>query len=121
MKIDSGLKLFLVGFLSLTLSHLPTVAAAETLPGLVSTRQVVSDLNRQQAEQNIQDLLSKDEVKNQLMKYGISADEASQRVASLSDMEIQKLNNQVVEARAGGAILVTILVVVLIIFLVKRI
>ena len=119
--MNAGLKMFLVGFLSLTISHLPNVAAAEVLPGLISTSQVVSDLNRQQAEQDVQELLSKDEVKTQLMKYGISSEEASQRVASLSDMELKNLQDQVIEARAGGDILLTILVVVLIIFLIKRI
>lgn len=114
-------KLAIIWGMALMMSNLPQLAAAETLPALIPTSVVVGELSRQQAEQNLQDLLSKDEVRDQLVKNGVSPDEASQRIASLSDVELKQLHTQVEQARAGGDILFTILIVVLIIFLVKRI
>lgn len=121
MKIPNSLKLICIWTISLMMSHLPQVAAAETIPTLIPTSQVVADLNRQQAETDLKDLLSKDEVREQLVKNGVSVEEASARIASLSDTELKQLHFQVEQARAGGDILWTILIVVLIIFLIKRI
>lgn len=121
MKINQGLKVFCIWMLSLMISHFPQVAAAETLSGLIPTSQVVSELNREKAEQDLKELISKDDVRNELIKNGVSPDEAQLRIASLSDQELKQFHNQVLEARAGGDILFTILIVILIIFLVKRI
>ncbi len=115
------LKLICIWTMAFMMSHLPQIAAAEAIPVLIRTSVVANELSRQQAEADLQDLLSKDEVRDQLVKSGVSPNEASQRIASLSDTELKQLHMQVEEARAGGDILFTILIVVLIIFLVKRI
>jgi hypothetical protein len=65
--------------------------------------------------------LNEGHVRDQLIQNGVAPEEASVRLASLSDQELRQLATQVQEARAGGDILVTILLVVLIVFLVKRI
>ena len=55
-----------------------------------------------------------------LEKMGISKAEARQRIAGLSDAEIERVVNGQ-EIRAGGDILYLVLMVVLIIFVAKRI
>lgn len=101
------------------LSNIPAIAVANQ--AMISTQAVVAELDRAQTEQKISEYLSRTEVKEELMKRGVSAEEVSSRLASLSETELRALSSQVEQARAGGDILVTILIVVLIIFLIKRI
>ena len=123
MRIPMKLKLFCIYMLSVFMTHIPDVALAETAAAasMIPTSAVVSDLNKAEAQANIDNFLKRDDVQKQLMANGISADEAATRVAALSPAEMRDLSSQMEQARAGGDILVTILVVVLIIFLIQRI
>lgn len=76
---------------------------------------------RVEMENDIKEFLKKEDVKSKLKEKGLSADEISSRLASLSDSELQMMSKQVQEARAGGDILVAILLVVLIIYFARRI
>lgn len=122
MKIPMKLKLFCIYMLSALMTHIPDVALAETAAtSMIPTSVVVSDLNKAEAQANVENFLNRDDVRQQLMKNGISPEEAATRVAALSPAEMKDLSSQMDQARAGGDILVTILVVVLIIFLIQRI
>lgn len=93
---------------------------------MVSTDEVlntVSSVNgaRHEMEKDIREFLKKDEVKSKLEEKGLSSDEISSRLASLSDSELKMMSGQIQEARAGGNILVTVLLIVLIIYFIKRI
>ncbi|WP_413944383.1 PA2779 family protein [Bdellovibrio sp. HCB-162] len=105
--------------MSAFVSHVPQVALAA--PGMISTRNFVEQTTRAQDLQTVQDYLSRTDVQKALMDRGLSAEEASSRLASLSEAELKQLSDQIHKAQAGGDILVTILVIVLIIFLIKRI
>ncbi len=126
MKLSNFNKTSLVCVMSFLISPIPNVALAESLMsqnvGMISTSSVLAEQTRASAEQDIQEfLLTSAELQKELLKQGLSADEVSQRLASLSEPEIRQLSSQVKEARAGGDILVAILIVVLIIYLIKRI
>ncbi|MGE3975408.1 MAG: PA2779 family protein [Bdellovibrionales bacterium] len=88
---------------------------------MISATSVAEHLTRVQAQEKLDNFLKRTDVREQLMAYGLSAEEASKRMASLSELELRQLAGQVEEARAGGDILIAVLVVVLIIFLIKRI
>ncbi len=125
MKIPSSLKATCAVTLSILLSNIPNTVFAEsamnsTSPMIPSTV-VVAELTRAQALANVQEFLNKPEVRERLAKSGLSEKEAELRVASLSEAELKQLSTQMDQARAGGDILVAILLVVLIIFLIKRI
>lgn len=107
--------------MSALMTNIPAQAVAHTASSMIPTISVVNDLDRAQNEKNLQELVKTDEVRNALLERGISPDEVSGRMASLSDSELRQLSMQVETARVGGDILVTILVVILIIFLIKRI
>lgn len=109
--------------LSLSLSHLPQVAFAETVTQnkMISTTDVLEQFNRKAAQEKVANFLSQQDVQKKLVEQGLSADEAAQRIASLSDVELQNLSSQIDKAQYGGDILFTILIVILIIYLVKRI
>lgn len=124
MKIGP-MKTLTVATLTLLMSHVPNVALAEqishTPSGMISAGSVLADISRAEAEKNVRDYISKSDVQTQLIKHGLSAAEVDSRLASLSEQEMRQLANQVGEARAGGDVLVTVLLIVLIIFLIQRI
>lgn len=111
--------------LSLSLSHLPQVVFAETVVQnhnkMISTTEFIEQFNRKATQEKVANYLSQQDVEKKLVEQGVSADEAKQRIASLSDVELQNLSQQIDKAQYGGDILVAILIVVLIIYLVKRI
>lgn len=123
MKFSKWTQRTVIITLSLFLSHAPQVAFAETVQSLemLPTSAVLAEVSREQTEKDVRDLLQSQEIRRAFEKQGLSADEASLRIAALSDQELRQLSSQLKEARAGGDILVTILVIVLIIFLIKRI
>ena len=124
MKMSKSARWGCSVFMATLMSHAPAVAAmeAQAISGsMISTHTVVADMTRAQAEQKVRDYLSRDEVRSMMLKQGVSSEEATARLASLSEAELRQLAGQIEEARYGGDILVTVLLVVLIIFLVQRI
>ncbi|MBX2988350.1 MAG: PA2779 family protein [Bdellovibrionaceae bacterium] len=119
MRIPKPFRLFCCFALSLLMSNLPGVAFAST--GMISTAAVAEELNRAEAQRRVQSYLDRPDLREALIEQGLSPDEVSSRLASLSEAEMRQLAGQMEEARYGGDILVTVLLVVLIIFLVKRI
>lgn len=59
-----------------------------------------------------------------MLKLGLNPAEANSRVASLSDKEVKNLSERIDSAQAGGwlgGLLVVVVLVLLIVFLTKRI
>lgn len=115
MRIFTKILLFLV--LSFVFIEMPLVQS-KAYAGMISTQVAVEDLTKDRNQ--IKDFVQRDEVKKELIKYGVTADEAARRIASLSDKEVKDLSAQINHAQAGG-ILVAILIIVLIIILIKKI
>jgi hypothetical protein len=101
------------------LTNLPHIAFAES--HMISTAQIADELSRTEAQQQVESYLEKPELRKALLERGISPDEVSYRLASLSDSELRQMATQMHQAQYGGDILITVLIVVLIIFLIKRI
>lgn len=112
-------------FMAVLVSNIPNVVLAESLNDseneMISASTVLAEATRAEAEEHIRDYLQKSEVQSELIRQGVSPDEVSVRLANLSEQEIRQLSGQVKEARAGGDILVAILLVVLIIYFINRI
>lgn len=123
MRISKNTKTVLSLSLSALMAYVPNFAAAHgnVNGGMITTSSVLADIDRSQAEQQIEGYLQRADVQQALSDQGLSSDEIRSRLASLSPQEINQLSQQMEQARAGGDILVTILIVVLIIFLIKRI
>jgi hypothetical protein len=105
--------------LSLLMTDIPALAAANS--SMISTSSVVAQLDRGQTEAKLHDLFNRSDVQKAMVERGLSPDEVSSRLASLSEAELRQLSSQVEYAKAGGDILVAILIVVLIIYFIKRI
>jgi hypothetical protein len=93
--------------------------------GMIATNQAVSDRARAENLSSVQNFLDRVEVQDELIKRGVSPEEAKQRVAGLSDFELQKVAGNIENAPAGADVIVislgTVLLVILILLLIDRI
>ena len=120
------MKVFICMLLAVLLSHIPHVAMAEVATSeMISTATVVEEMSRAQTQENIEKILSGSELKGKLTKLGLPQEEISKRLATLSDSELRQMASQIDQARFGGdsvgGILVIVVLVLLIIYLIKRI
>ncbi len=120
MKLAIFKKNFVIFGMAALLTNAPQIVTAETAMMMIPTSSVVAEMTKEQASNEVASFLKRSEVQQQLMERGLSANEVEQRLAALSQSELNSLALQMQEARAGGDILVTILVIVLIIFLIQR-
>jgi hypothetical protein len=93
--------------------------------GMIPTGQVVADLNRQRNLETVDNFLKREEVQRELMKRGVAPWEARERIAGLSDFELQKLAGNIETAPAGADAVVvvsltTLLIIIIIILLIRR-
>jgi hypothetical protein len=125
MKFNKLFKVMLVALLSITISHAPEALATEVVAGeMISTMEVVDSMSRGELENRVRQGLEREQVQNELRKLGVDPSEATRRVASLSQVELEKLALQMDQERYGGdvvGILVTVLLVLVIIYFAKRI
>ncbi|HXH75511.1 MAG TPA: PA2779 family protein [Bacteriovoracaceae bacterium] len=121
MKILVRMMLCLM--ISFTLVEIP-IMKSQAYAGMISTTEAVADMSRADADKTMSQFLDRGDVKAQLVKMGVSPEEAGRRLAGLSDKEAKKLSTDIQTATLGGdigGILILVLVIVLIIYLVKRI
>jgi hypothetical protein len=92
--------------------HLPAAHAA-----VVGTEAVVAAQHAEQQRSRLQDLLSRDDVKQRLQAAGVDPQQAAARVDALTDNEVAALASKIDEMPAGGdtlGVVVFIFVVLLI-------
>jgi hypothetical protein len=107
--------------ISFTLVELPVMKAHA---GMISTTEVMTEITRAEASANVTNFLARTDVMDQLIKLGVNPEEATSRIASLSDSEVKKLNTDIQQATVGGSvvgILILVLIILGIIYLAKRI
>ncbi len=115
-------RLMLCWMISFTLINIPAMKSAHA--GMISTNKVVEDISRAEAHKKVADFLGRDDVKAQLIKLGVSPEEATVRLVGLSDAQMRKAAGDIDQSIAGGnvgGILVLVLVVLMIIYFAKRI
>jgi hypothetical protein len=122
MKIPRKFKRIVAIVVSVAILDAPLYAYGD---GMIATSTVVANIQRTETTAKVQNFLQRSEVRQQLEQSGVSPDEVSQRLASLSDTELQQLATQIDQNRAGGDVVViglgTILLVVIILLLLKKI
>jgi hypothetical protein len=114
-------RMMLCLILSFTLIELPIIKSAHA--GMISTARVV-EMSRNEGEQKVQNFMSRKDVQAQFVKLGVNPEEASKRIAGLSDAEVRKIAGEIDSATIGGdvgGILIIVILVLLIIYLAKRI
>jgi len=124
MNLSFYKKIIVIG-LTVLLTRVPELYAVDSVQGqMISTTAWVNEAARQEMAEKVSKFLDRNDVREQMTASGVSAEEAKMRVAALSDAELQNLSNEIDKATYGGdvvGILVIVLLVILIIYLVKRI
>ena len=85
---------------------------------MVTTDQVIEQSTSSDDRAQVRDFLMREDVQQQLTLLGVDPDEAAERVAGLSDEEIQQIVGQLDELPAGEGGLGVVVGAILIIFLV---
>ncbi|MEW6689574.1 MAG: PA2779 family protein [Pseudomonadota bacterium] len=91
--------------------------------GLIGTDQVVSAAQAAAARDAVTQVLNRTEVASQLQALGLSAQDAKDRVAALTDQEVARLAGQIQSLPAGAdgsGLVLLILIGVLIWWLVRK-
>lgn len=96
--------LLVASMLSVT-SWMPAHAAMVTTEQMVS---VQSEQTRDAQLAQVQGFLARADVKQQLEALGVASELADQRVAALSDAELQQLSKTIGEQPAGGDVIVVL-------------
>jgi hypothetical protein len=93
---------------ALFVTSLPIGAARA---GLVTTDQLVEQRTAASDRERLAAILLRDDVRQQIEALGVDRNEATARLASLSDQEIQQIAGRIDELPAGQNILVGVLIV----------
>jgi hypothetical protein len=121
-KMKLLVRMMLCLMISFTLIQLPIIKSAHA--GMIATNEAVEIMTRAQSHQKVSNFIDRKDVQEQLVKLGVSPQEATKRLAGLSDAELRKIAGEIDKATIGGdvgGILVLVLLVLLIIYFAKRI
>lgn len=92
--------------------------------GMIATSTAVADISRGANRAKVDAFMQRQEVRAEMMKRGVNPDEAAQRVANLSDFELQNLAGKIDSAPAGADVVVisltTLLLIVIILLLIAK-
>jgi|GEM_PF-1924555 len=112
-------------FMAAILTNIPYMAWADaTLPAMIPTSVVIEQMSLQEARSKVESFMNREDFKAELIKRGVNPEEVNARVAALSERELRQLATQMDQAQFGGdvtGILIVVILVLLIIFLARRI
>ena len=105
--LNLALSLFALGFVN-----------AQVHAGIIETGAVLDQHDRQQQIQRIQGMLSEQAVRERLVGLGVDPLLASERVARLTNAELELLEARMTELPAGGTSLLGVIGVVFVVLLI---
>jgi hypothetical protein len=76
--------------------------------GVISTQQYLTTLDREGTIARIDAVLAREEVRSKLEQYGVDAVAADQRIAALTDQELELLATELESLPAGGDLLAVV-------------
>jgi hypothetical protein len=85
---------------------------------MLGTDTLITTVQSQQSIAGLQQLLEREDAQQQLLALGVSPDQVRERVASLSDSELARINQGIDTLNAGGESVLGILLVIFIIFVI---
>jgi len=75
---------------------------------MIGTETLATQTLRADTEARVQSLLSRDDVQQQLVTWGVDVEKAKSRAASMSDEELQRVASTLDQQPAGGDLLVVV-------------
>jgi hypothetical protein len=76
--------------------------------GVISTQQYLTTLDREATIARIDAVLAREEVRSRLEQYGVDSVAADQRIAALTDHELELLATELESLPAGGDLLAVV-------------
>ena len=108
MSIRLTLRKYLALLLSCALLGAPALPAHAAMIG---TAQALAAEQGRVDRERLASLLEREDLQRQLATLGVDPQDAKQRVASLTDAEVNRLNQRLAELPAGGDVLGAILLI----------
>ena len=87
--------------------------------GMISTEQLIGAIDRQAAIEKIDAVLAREEVRDELERLGVDSVQASERVAALTDQELQILAEDLESLPVGGDALAIVGIVFLVLLILE--
>ena len=109
-------KLICVFVISACLISLPIMQPAGA--AIISTQTAIEMAERQGRIDHINEILAKKSVQSTLIRFGVEPADASARVAALTDIELQTLEQQLGQLPAGGTGIVEVIGIVAIVIII---
>lgn len=104
----------------LVTANLLTLGFAQSAgAGIISTEAALQLEERAERIERIHSVLARDSVQEQLVRFGVDPADAEQRVASLSDSELQVLEQRMNELPAGAGALEVLGIVLLVLLVLE--
>jgi hypothetical protein len=85
---------------------------------MLGTDTLITGARSQQSITELQQLLGREDAQQQLLALGVNPDQVRERVASLSDSELARINQGIDSLNAGGDSVLGILLVIFIVFVI---
>ena len=85
---------------------------------LLGTDTLLTDAATPQSIDGLRQLLAREEAQQQLLALGLSPEQVRERVASLSDSELARINQGIDTLNAGGDSVLGVLLVIFIVFVI---
>ena len=101
--------------LSALLMLMPVMSVQAAMLG---TDTLITTTQSQQSITELQQLLEREDAQQQLLALGVSPDQVKERVASLSDSELARINQGINTLNAGGESVLGVLLVIFIVFVI---
>lgn len=87
--------------------------------GVISTQQYLSAVDREAARARIDAVLAREEVRTRLEHYGVDPVAADERIAALTDQELELLATELESLPAGGNLLGVVGVVFIVLLILE--
>lgn len=110
-------KRFVASALMVSMLGLTAPVQAAMLP----TQAILSSAEVQQQRDSVAGFMAREDVRQQLQRFGVDPQQASERVAALSDAEIADLNGRIADLPAAGSDVIGVLLFLFILLLVTDI
>jgi hypothetical protein len=85
---------------------------------MLGTDTLITTSETQQSIAGLQQLLQREDAQQQLLALGVNPDQVRERVASLSDAELARINQGIDTLNAGGNSVLGILLIIFIVFVI---
>lgn len=92
---------------------------APAFAGLVGTDTLLNEQGVQQQRDALHAALAREEALGILAKYGVTTEQARERIDKLTDREVRQIANHIDNLPAGGNVALVLLIIVLVILLLE--